>query len=283
MSHPDSEILALMAMGESVASPEDRAHVEGCPGCLEELASLTHAVAVGRASIDVGDLERPHARVWSRIADELELSEGARGYAASPTRGEATAPPHPVDEPDVPGGPVVPVAARRSRPDEPGGPVAPVASRRSRRRPGRPLFRGGWVLAAALALVVGVGLATWTISRAAAPTTVAVAEAALDALPDHPGARGTAEVDRGDDGAETITVTLAAPSTPTGYHEVWLITADATRLVSLGILDGDAGTFPIPAGVDLGRYSLVDISDEPVNGDPTHSGDSIVRGQLTFS
>lgn len=259
MSHPESEILALMAMGESIASARDRAHVEACPECLEELASLTHAVTVGRATIDVGDLERPDARVWSRIADELQLSDEARAHAASTAGGDQVAPPR-TGEATVEHG----------------------VSRRSRRRPaGRSLIHGGWVLAAALALVVGAGLTTWTLLRP--PALTPVAEAALDALPAHPGARGTAVVDRGDDGAETVTVTLSAPASPAGYHEVWLITADTSRLVSLGILDGDEGTFPIPPGVDLGQYSLVDVSNEPVNGDPTHSGDSIVRGRLTFS
>jgi hypothetical protein len=36
----------------------------------------------------------------------------------------------------------------------------------------------------------------------------------------------------------------------------------------------------VPAGIDTGEYDLVDISEEPYDGDPTHSGDSIVRGQL---
>lgn len=257
MSHPESEILALMAMGESVASAEDRAHVEGCPGCLEELAALTHAVTVGRATIDVGDLERPDARVWSRIADELDLGDDARALVASPPRLEPT--------------PALGSATAS---------VAHGMPRRSRRhRPGRSRFRGRALLAAALAFVVGVGAIAWAVSRP--PAATPVAEASLDALPDHPGARGSAVVDRGRDGGETVTVTLTAPAAPGGYHEVWLLTPDASRLVSLGTLDGDEGTFPIPPGVDLGEYSLVDISDEPVDGDPTHSGDSIVRGALT--
>ena len=32
--------------------------------------------------------------------------------------------------------------------------------------------------------------------------------------------------------------------------------------------------------VDLARFSVVDVSAEPLDGDPTHSGDSIVRGAL---
>jgi len=36
------------------------------------------------------------------------------------------------------------------------------------------------------------------------------------------------------------------------------------------------------ADVDLKNYVLVDVSQEPVDGDPNHSGDSIVRGELSF-
>ena len=38
--------------------------------------------------------------------------------------------------------------------------------------------------------------------------------------------------------------------------------------------------FAIPAGVDVGDFPIVDVSLEPFDGDPTHSGDSIVRGQI---
>ncbi|MDO5663474.1 MAG: anti-sigma factor, partial [Brachybacterium sp.] len=49
----------------------------------------------------------------------------------------------------------------------------------------------------------------------------------------------------------------------------------------LGALDGGHGTFTIPHGVDLAEYSVVDISLEHADGDPSHSGDSWVRGQLS--
>jgi hypothetical protein len=39
----------------------------------------------------------------------------------------------------------------------------------------------------------------------------------------------------------------------------------------------------VPADVDLRDYVLVDVSQEPLDGNPAHSGDSIVRGQLDFS
>jgi anti-sigma-K factor RskA len=68
-----------------------------------------------------------------------------------------------------------------------------------------------------------------------------------------------------------------------GFREVWLIKADASALVSLGVLEGSTGVFEVPDGIDLREYVLVDISLEPEDGDPDHSGDSIVRGELGFA
>ena len=65
-----------------------------------------------------------------------------------------------------------------------------------------------------------------------------------------------------------------------GYQEVWLIAPDLSRLVSLGVMTSESGTFSVPAGLDLGEYPIVDVSDEPVDGDPAHSSVSIVRGTL---
>jgi hypothetical protein len=63
-------------------------------------------------------------------------------------------------------------------------------------------------------------------------------------------------------------------------REVWLIRSDASGLVSLGLLDGPSGRFTVPSGIDLADYPIVDVSAEPVDGEPAHSGDSIVRGEL---
>jgi hypothetical protein len=79
-----------------------------------------------------------------------------------------------------------------------------------------------------------------------------------------------------------VRVELSADAAPDTFREVWLITADASALVSLGVLDGTEQTFPVPADIDLKDYVLVDVSQEPVDGDANHSGDSIVRGELTF-
>lgn len=137
-----------------------------------------------------------------------------------------------------------------------------------------------WALAASLVLVAGVGLGVWAVTQRAAQTEVA--EATLAPFPDHPSAEGSAVVEEGPDGTLAVRVELSADAAPDTFREVWLITADASALVSLGVLDGRQQTFPIPADVDLKDYVLVDVSQEPVDGDPNHSGDSIVRGELTF-
>lgn len=144
--------------------------------------------------------------------------------------------------------------------------------------------RRPWVVvlaaAAAVALVVGLGIGITAWLR---PAVTQLASATLDALPDHAGAEGSAAVDERADGSRVLTLTLESPSSTRGYREVWLMTEDASGLISLGLLDGDRGDFAIPQNVDLERYQLVDVSVEPTDGDPAHSGDSIVRGQLRFS
>jgi hypothetical protein len=103
-----------------------------------------------------------------------------------------------------------------------------------------------------------------------------VAEAALESLASVPGASAmlTAEGD-----ARVLTVDTADLPAVDGYYELWLLTPDGERLVSLGPVEG-AREHRIPASVDLDEYSVVDISREPADGDPSHSTDSVLRGPL---
>lgn len=133
------------------------------------------------------------------------------------------------------------------------------------------------VLAAA-ALVAAAGVVSWQAVRSAQPQVLATA--ALEPFPGWPDASGSASVQRLSDGMREMEITIDAPGEGDGYREVWLITSDASELVSLGVVTGESAVFPIPAGIDLSRYDLVDISEEPYDGDPIHSGDSIVRGKL---
>ena len=151
-------------------------------------------------------------------------------------------------------------------------PVTPIAPRRRR-----------WlapVAGAAAALLVGAGLAVSWWELQPAPTTV-LATATLDAFPDWPGATGSAIVEERPDGSRVVDVSIDAPVSTGAYREVWLISSTGSELVSLGVVDGGSGRFTIPDGLDLTRFDLVDVSEEPLDGDPAHSGDSIVRGQLS--
>jgi hypothetical protein len=66
-----------------------------------------------------------------------------------------------------------------------------------------------------------------------------------------------------------------------GFLEVWVIDAEVTKLVSLGPSRPD-GTYDLPPGLDPEDFPVVDVSVEPLDGDPAHSGDSVLRGELTF-
>lgn len=70
------------------------------------------------------------------------------------------------------------------------------------------------------------------------------------------------------------------PSAGEGYLEVWLLRPDVSGMVTVGVLTGETAEFPLPPGVDLGDYPVVDISVEQVDGDPSHGGVSLVRGEL---
>jgi hypothetical protein len=150
-------------------------------------------------------------------------------------------------------------------------PVVPIGSRRPR--------AGRWIAAAAaVGLVVGGGATWWAANRPEAVTVIATA--ALEPLPGWD-ASGAATVETRSDGSRVLVVDLdKSESSDGGFREVWLLKPDVSGLVSLGTLDGSSGRFDLPAGLDLDQFSVVDVSEEQFDGDPAHSGDSIVRGPL---
>lgn len=252
MSHLDPEQLALLALGEPVASDEERTHLDGCPQCASDIAALAHAATVGRATVDDSELELPRTAVWDRIHDELRLGTAVASDPLRPA-GEADAR-HPF-----------------------GADAAPSHRPAPRKGPSR---RAWWTLAASIAAIGVVGVGTWAAVSSAQPALIATAT--LEPFPDHPDAAGSAEVDEDRSGDRTLRVTVDGTTDSDEYREVWLIRGDGTALISLGVLDAGTGSFTIPANVDLTEYDLVDVSFEPVDGDPAHSGNSIVRGPLSF-
>lgn len=270
MSHLDDEKIALIAMGEPAGSDADMQHLVECESCAAEVADMSRVALVARSSVVEGDLEAPPADVWSRIHGELRLSDAvAADPAVDPASVEAESESESIPEPQSV--------------SEPDAVDAEPLRHRTRTRSRRRSSASVWILAASMALVVAIGAGVW-IARSLTPSSAVIASAELAAFPDHPDAVGQAEIDDDGDGRRTLTVTLEGDELADGdYREVWLIREDGQALISLGVLDDASGTFRVPDGVDLDEYRLVDISFEPVDGDPAHSGDSIVRGELDFA
>ncbi|WP_296666190.1 anti-sigma factor, partial [Demequina sp.] len=155
-----------------------------------------------------------------------------------------------------------------------GGAPDELAARRRRPSPwlvGMAAAAAGVVLGAA-----GVGLLT---SGGDSPQTL-VASAQLADLATEAEA-GEARVERRDDGSEVLVVDTTFTDAGAANLEVWLIDTEVQGMVSLGYLTQDHEEFEIPAGYDVAAFPIVDISVEPADGVPTHSGDSITRGILS--
>lgn len=106
-----------------------------------------------------------------------------------------------------------------------------------------------------------------------------VTAVALDPLAGNE-ASGRAEVVLHKDGTRVLQVDLDAPEREDSFYEVWLIDRDVVGMYPLGVVHPGTQAVELPAGLDLGEYPLVDVSVEPLDGNPTHSGVSVARGEL---
>lgn len=253
VAHIDAETLALVALGESV-DPMAEVHIDTCALCRRELDELRSTIMVARSAVGEVALTDPPARVWQAIRGELGL-DPALVPPSRPAR-------------------VPSVATVGSAPT----PVADLAAHRARRA-GIPRIMTAVVASAAAAALITGAVLGW---GAAAPRDAGqvLAAASLDALPDWPAANGEATLAQLADGQRVLRVALDAEVAGDVVREVWLLTPEVDGLISLGYLTGASGEFIVPDSVDLDRFSVVDVSAEPLDGDPTHSGDSIVRGAL---
>jgi hypothetical protein len=260
--HPDPERLVLAALPAEPDDPAVAAHLHGCERCRTEVADLRRTVELAREG-GVGDaLVAPPARVWQGIAAELGLPEERNGQGG----GAHTAPPgRPAADPAAPG---------RTSP-------VPLASTRSAARRRRLLTP---LLAAAVSLLAGIGIG---LAIAPGPTSEPVAGAVGRLAPVgdlDPDASGTVAMADDRDGRQMVVEVRGVTDIAGGDHlEAWLMDATGTRLVPLGALAGDdgtfRGTFAVPDGLPLGEFGQVDVSAERWDGDPGHSALSLLRGR----
>lgn len=264
--HCDTGALALGALGEALESEADT-HLRSCGRCQHELARMTATVSVARSTLGERELHRPPAHVWQNVHRQAGLGDDVRSDPLSATADASPAVPTEAHDSHA-----APAAAEAAP-----SPVVSLTTARERRGLRR-VVALLTAAAAAAALIAAVTLG-W---QALAPrdTGTILASASLDALPAWQGATGSAEIVELGDGERVMRIALDAPPVSGAVQEVWLLTPEVDGLISLGLLGDVHGEFVIPAEVDLDRYSVVDISAEPLDGDPSHSGDSIVRGAL---
>jgi anti-sigma-K factor RskA len=134
------------------------------------------------------------------------------------------------------------------------------------------------VAAAAAGVLLG-GFVTFQLTQQPADVQV-IASGTLGEI-DASGLTGTATVERTPEGASLVVGVADLPSAGDGYYEVWMATADTSTMVSLGTLNpGTEAHLPLPEGMDVTAFPVVDVSLEHFDGDAGHSATSLVRGTL---
>jgi anti-sigma-K factor RskA len=135
--------------------------------------------------------------------------------------------------------------------------------------------------AAACAAALAVGATSWVMGGSDSPgpltaSTTVVAEAG-------DGMTGTAKLYAADAPGGTLRVSLAdVPAPPAGHHyEIWVLERGSDEMTAVGSFtpasrDVDL-SLPLPAPAD---YVAVDISVEPNDGPPAHSGTSLAGAKF---
>jgi anti-sigma-K factor RskA len=162
-------------------------------------------------------------------------------------------------------------------PDLPPLPAAPAAEPpRPPRRAWRPV-----AAVAACAALIAAGAGIGALVFGGGGDAEAGPAIALTGVGDgSPAASGRARVVSSDDGGLRLQVSGLEPSGPDGFYELWLLDGPR-RLLSLGAFRVPASgsaevTVPLP--VDVTDFPFVDVSAETDDGNPGHSGVSVLRG-----
>lgn len=225
--------------------PPDRDTPEG-DAELAALRALARRIEPGPVAWEI-----PPPDLWGRIA-------AAADVAAEPDAEHAGDGPTEADN-------VRPLDSTRPSPSRRGA--------AANRHPGWKVW--GVAAAAAVVLIVTVGL---LVPSGSSDDSTVVAAVALERLGD--AGEGRAELVE-HDGSLQLRLSTSDLDAGDGFLEVWVANTDVTQLVSLGPLRND-GIYDLPTGLDPESFPIVDVSVEPIDGVPTHSGASVLRGQLAF-
>jgi hypothetical protein len=290
-----------------------------CTDEIQEIQRVVDAALAAGGRPDLRSLVTPPALVWDRVLVGVGMSRagdaddqtspspsrsvGSGGMAAAGSGGTAAA-----------GSGAMPPGARGMAAGS-GGMAAPTASAAAEEGADEPIWlfdqpgeltteshaghaatverptdrRTLWQVAAAavVGLVLGAGVA-WVVSdnnndnnnNDAAPTVSGdVKTSALTGYEGHQTSGEIAIVQQGGD-APQITVNLDTLDRGKGFIEAWLLNPDTGGLVALGVFDGAHGTFTVPPSLNLSKYTEVDVSREPFDGNPAHSTVSLARGPV---
>lgn len=299
MQHPDPDDLALLGLGENLGSAVD-AHVADCAACTSDIEKFRATVGLAELSNFGEDAPPPGEHVWQAIAAEL----GFAGAAGSVATIDSTDRPAPAvvqsDDGAVPADSVSsplpqqadPLTTRNgtaphlrsvppSDPSDGSDMPAPGIAEASE----SPSRWSRW-LAPLAATVVGIAIGAGAVVLAQSQSNDVTIEAIapLKPVPDGPlgtdtGTLGEAELVAAPNGQQVRVSADQLPKSPNAY-EVWLF-GDDGKMVSLGTLNDRTGSFTVPQGINTAEYRVVDISDESPDGNPLHSGISLIRGEFS--
>jgi hypothetical protein len=291
--HCDEETLSLLALGEPgstdvTESANLAAHAAQCPRCAAELAALRHVVRTARTpepteGADAGASEDgdeqiravvPPPPVWAAIA-------AATGVGTDPRPDEVAR--HAGRTASGPARRTTPADSGAAAPPPPAAPTAVAPVPRPRSQTSR--LNSRLLAVAASCLVVGLigGVVVDRVLDSGStsdPSAPVLAATRLAGLPAAPAASGEADVVETPTGGRTLDLDVRQLGAPDGFYQVWVIDPTVTKMVPVGVLSGGQGRFVLPAGVDLADYPVVDVSLEPLDGNPAHSGKSVLRGTL---
>ncbi|HEV7210380.1 MAG TPA: anti-sigma factor [Blastococcus sp.] len=263
--HCTPEQLALAALGEALPA-DDARHLDQCASCQAEVTALRRSVdalAVPELAA-TGPAVVPPADVWRAIAAATGVQMSPRRHRAVTQDAAVTVPRRPEPSPEHVAG--THGMLRRDQPRARGG-------------TGVPHYRRRLILTASAAAALGAGIALGAVTLAHGSAGTPVAVTPLRAV-DGGAASGTAVVVERADHTLDLRVTLHGPPVARGYYEAWLADAGLDRMVAVGALHEGTTTLPLPGGLSLGTYSVIDVSVQQLDGNPAHSDHSVVRGRL---